>query len=47
MLLKHLLTDEQNALRDMLRQFVQNEIMPIRRELEEDYEYSSVYKTSD
>ena len=36
--LKHLLTDEQNALRDMLRQFVQNEIMPIRRELEEDYD---------
>jgi alkylation response protein AidB-like acyl-CoA dehydrogenase len=37
MQLKHLFTDEQNALRDMVRKFVDKEIMPIREELEEDY----------
>jgi alkylation response protein AidB-like acyl-CoA dehydrogenase len=37
MQLEHLLTDEQKAIRDMIRKFVANEIMPIRREMEEDY----------
>ena len=36
MQLKHLFTDEQNALRDMVRKFVDKEIMPIREKLEED-----------
>jgi len=37
MQLEHLLTDEQKAVRDMLRKFVDKEIMPIRREMEDDY----------
>jgi alkylation response protein AidB-like acyl-CoA dehydrogenase len=37
MQLEHLLTDEQKAIRDMIRKFVAKEIMPIRREMEEDY----------
>ena len=37
MQLEHLLTDEQKAIRDMIRKFVEKEIMPIRREMEEDY----------
>ncbi|MFH1122456.1 MAG: acyl-CoA dehydrogenase family protein [Pseudomonadota bacterium] len=36
--LEHLLTDEQKAMRDMLRKFVQKEIMPIREKMETDYE---------
>jgi butyryl-CoA dehydrogenase len=35
--LEHLLTDEQKAIRDLIRKFVDKEIMPIRREMEEDY----------
>lgn len=38
MQLEHMLTDEQKAVRDMLRKFVQKEIMPIREQLEEDYD---------
>jgi alkylation response protein AidB-like acyl-CoA dehydrogenase len=37
MQLTHMLTDEQKALQDMLRKFVDKEIMPIREKLEEDY----------
>ena len=37
MQLEHLLTDEQKALRDMIRKFVGKEIMPIRRKMEENY----------
>ncbi len=36
MLRKDTFTEEQNAIRDMMRKFVDNEIMPIRRELETD-----------
>ncbi len=35
--LEHLFTDEHKALRDMLRKFVDNEIMPIREDMENDY----------
>jgi len=35
--LEHLLTDEDRAIRDMVRKFVEKEIMPIRDELEQDY----------
>ena len=37
MQLEHLLTDEQKAIRGLIRKFVEKEIMPIRREMEEDY----------
>jgi alkylation response protein AidB-like acyl-CoA dehydrogenase len=37
MYLEHLLTDEDRAIRDTLRKFVEKEIMPIRDELEQDY----------
>ncbi|MBW1800459.1 MAG: acyl-CoA dehydrogenase family protein [Deltaproteobacteria bacterium] len=37
MQLEHLLTDEQRALRDMIRKFVEKEILPIRGKMEEDY----------
>ena len=37
MQLEHLFTDEQKALRDMIRKFVDKEIMPIREQMEEDY----------
>ena len=37
MYLEHLLTDEQKAIRNMIGNFVEKEIMPIRREMEEDY----------
>ncbi|MFH1113767.1 MAG: acyl-CoA dehydrogenase family protein [Pseudomonadota bacterium] len=37
MLLHHLFTDEQNAIRDMIRKFVDKEIMPVREQLETDY----------
>ena len=36
MLLYHLFTDEQKAVRDMIRKFVDNEIMPVREKLETD-----------
>jgi len=35
--LEHLFTDEQKAIRDMLRKFVDKEVMPIREDLERDY----------
>jgi len=35
--LEHLFTDEQKAIRDMIRKFVDTEIMPIRSQMEEDY----------
>ena len=35
--LEHLLTDEEKAIRETVRKFVEKEIMPIRDELEEDY----------
>ena len=35
--LEHLLTDEQKAIRDMIGKFVQQEIMPVRDKLEDDY----------
>ncbi len=35
--LKHLLTEEQNGVRQMIRKFVDREIMPIREKLEDDY----------
>lgn len=38
MYLKDLLTKEQNDIRHMIRRFVDKEIMPIRENLEEDYE---------
>lgn len=38
MYLKDLLTKEENDIRHMIRRFVDKEIMPIREELEEDYE---------
>jgi alkylation response protein AidB-like acyl-CoA dehydrogenase len=37
MQLEHLLTDEQKDLRSMIRKFVQNEIMPVRAKIEDDY----------
>jgi alkylation response protein AidB-like acyl-CoA dehydrogenase len=37
MLLHHLFTEEQNGIRDMIRKFVDKEIMPVREKLEEDY----------
>jgi alkylation response protein AidB-like acyl-CoA dehydrogenase len=37
MLLSHLLTDEQHAIRDMVRSFVDREIIPKREELEQDH----------
>ena len=37
MQLTHMLTDEQKAIQDMLRKFVDKEIMPIREKLEEDH----------
>jgi alkylation response protein AidB-like acyl-CoA dehydrogenase len=37
MQLTHMLTEEQTMLQDTLRRFVDNEIMPIREDLEEDY----------
>jgi alkylation response protein AidB-like acyl-CoA dehydrogenase len=37
MLLHHLFTDEQNAIREMIRKFVDKEIMPVREQLETDY----------
>ena len=36
MQLTHLLTDEQKSIKEMIRKFVDNEIMPIREEMEED-----------
>lgn len=42
MQLEHLLTDEQKALRDMIRRFVDKEIMPIRKEMEENYDLVEV-----
>ena len=35
--LVHLFTEEQKAIRDMIRKFVEKEIMPIREKMEEDY----------
>ncbi|MBW1722176.1 MAG: acyl-CoA dehydrogenase family protein [Deltaproteobacteria bacterium] len=37
MQLEHLLTEEDKAIRDMIRKFVEKEIIPIREKLEEDY----------
>jgi len=37
MQLEHLFTEEQKAIRDMIRKFVEKEIMPIREKMEEDY----------
>ena len=37
MQLTHMLTDEQKAFQDMIRKFVEKEIMPIREKMEEDY----------
>lgn len=37
MQLEHLLTDEQKGIRDMIRKFVDKEIMPIRDKLEDDH----------
>jgi len=37
MQLEHMLSDEQKALRNMIRKFVDKEIMPIREQMEEDY----------
>ena len=37
MLLHHLFTDEQNGIRDMIRKFVEKEIMPQREEMEKNY----------
>ena len=37
MYLSHLLTDEQHAIRDMVRRFVDREIFPKREELEQDH----------
>jgi len=37
MYLSHLFTDEENALRDMIRKFTEKEIIPMREELEADY----------
>ena len=36
--LEHLLTDEDKAIRATIREFTNKEIMPIRGELEDDYE---------
>ena len=36
MLLTHLFTDEEKALREMIRKFTEKEIMPEREEMEED-----------
>ena len=36
MQLTHLLTDEQKAIKEMIRKFVDSEIMPIREEMEKD-----------
>jgi alkylation response protein AidB-like acyl-CoA dehydrogenase len=35
--LEHLLSDEQKTIRDMIRRFVQQEIMPLREKMEDDY----------
>ena len=35
--LEHLFTDEQKSIRDMMRKFVDKEIMPIREDMEKDY----------
>ena len=35
--LEHLFTDEQKAVREMIRKFVDKEVMPIREDLEKDY----------